>query len=336
MRKFLDAYSEEIWRDVTSARAMRLVPFGEVGVTDRLHLRTIQGALASTRGGHGGVLSGVIYDETDETVTGADWEWVVQLPNIPGQPKYLFYRIQAKILDRIKRPSNRQALLFSHLNQRNGNQMPDLIAQAANVGAHPFYCFYIGDPWPTTVPIALPPWPARWGLPTSRRQFGATVVPARRVQQIFNSARPKNEATQYLSLSALPGYSAEDLRFGIGRRLSDLFPGGGVGPGVGGAPGGGAPGGGGGGAPGGVGGGDVPGDGDAPYDLVGPMAALGDLAEMATDLMRPEQAPYLREIEQVRAYATPTTPWIHRESEGERDGRPRYTIYTLLERNRLL
>ncbi|WP_092805649.1 DUF6615 family protein [Rhodococcus globerulus] len=204
----LDQEATRIWNEVTFARRHpKAFSFGEVGVTEHLHLNLLML----------GCMSGITVVPTDETTTGADWEWVIELTG----GRLLKYRIQAKILE--NRNGKSQKLRFAEINHLKGAQRANLIADARHTGAYPFYCFYIGNPWPGNDPIAHPPGPS--SLRISPKQFGATAVPAGVIDAVAASARrPATAANQYLSA---PGNGTYDLVTGWGRRLSDLFPGGG-------------------------------------------------------------------------------------------------------------
>lgn len=207
IRSELNQLTGNIWDDVTLVRG---TPgpwqLGEVTVTQMLHLRLLQS----------GLLTGLVhYNVPHEPTTGADWEWFVQLPHrgrpSPNRtPSYLHYRIQAKILS----TSTARRLKFAEINHNGGRQRATLLSAARAVGAIPYYAFYIGDPWPTTNPIKLPTW--RGVRP--RRHFGCTAVPAPVVDAIHANAGhgSRTAANQYLEHST--------PRWGMGRRLADLFP----------------------------------------------------------------------------------------------------------------
>lgn len=219
----------------------------------------------------------------------------MQVSGKPGPPQYLIYRIQAKILKRIT--TGPPHVAFSSLGQGGGKQMFDLISNSEKVGAYPFYCFYIGDPWPIEAPIKLPQWSGVSARGMKREQFGATAIPALTVQQTYSSNRNAANANLYLTAPPVDRNWYFDLSCGGGRRLSDLFPDqGGWGP---------------------AGHGPVGRDYERPFP------------ELLTDLTRPEQEAYRREVERVRA-AEKTGAAIPRDSFDETPGRPKLTFYMLL------
>lgn len=196
LKQELDRLTSRIWWDVTTVRAAQGPwKLGEVSVTERLHLDLL----------HSGLMDGMVkYEVPDEPTTGADWEWLVQ---VPGTQRFLRYRIQAKILAAVRRGSA-AALRFPKIGYRN--QRATLLNQARIDNALPFYAFYVGNPWPHAAPIDLPHWRHVAGIPDEH--FGCTAVPADDVDQVHNLAvGSKSEATQYLTQ-------------GSGRRLSDLLP----------------------------------------------------------------------------------------------------------------
>lgn len=199
----LDRLTSGIWRDVTTVRKLQGPwKLGEVTVTERLHLDLLHSGLVG-----GGPVGGglVIYDLPDEPTTGADWEWLVQ---VPGTQSFLRYRIQAKILAAVARHRTPRALRFAKINYRN--QRAILLASAQADGFLPFYAYYVGDPWPQTAPVDLPPWRVASQIPNEH--FGCTAVPADDVDGVCAGPQASvSEATQYLTLPS-------------GRRLSDLFP----------------------------------------------------------------------------------------------------------------
>lgn len=204
LRRALDSLATDIWKDVTLVRASPGPwKLGEVTVTERLHLALLRSNL----------LAGlVVYQVPNETRTGADWEWLVQ---VPSTQSFLRYRLQAKILD--PRSAYKQPLRFGHLDhpKGTGQQRSTLLAAAKSHRAIPYYAFYVGDPWPTVESVSLPPvWATRYHVPVE--QFGCTAVPAQVVENVrVNAKRPKLAANQYLS-------EAQGIH---SSRLSDLFPG---------------------------------------------------------------------------------------------------------------
>lgn len=209
LRAELDRLSSGIWDDVTLVRQLG-APWrlGEVTVTERLHLDLL-------RAGHLNKL--VVYNVPDEKATGADWEWLVQ---VPGTSTYLKYRVQAKILESGGNNRRTTPLRFGHLDHPKGTatQRRTLITRAKADGMIPLYAFFVGDPWPSKEAVALPPaWAVSLGI--SKEEFGCTVVPAGLVSKVHAhvpSRTSKLAANQYLS----------ENQGSQSWRLSDLFPGG--------------------------------------------------------------------------------------------------------------
>lgn len=301
-RRFLNREASNIWDEVTFARGpgADIFRFGEVGVTERLHLHMMAaGHLASGM---------IVYGEPPENISGADWEWIIELPG-RRRGHVIIYRIQAKILQRIQQP-NPPSLHFKHINHDRGQQRNRLITQAAGithpglVGAFPFYCFYIGNPWPVAARIAIP----RWPVPVLMEHFGATVVPAQVVDGVHTAAagkrRSTTEANQYLTAGA-PNF---DLATGRGRRLSDLFPDSPNYPGYAGGP-----------PP------PPPGPGRGGVGPGGPGQQDGPSA-IAVDDLPPS---YAADIDQIRQRPDPAVPLVVRRPAEE--GRPRRTAYFLAD-----
>lgn len=313
IRKHLDKDATQIWEEVTTARLHHAkYAFGEVGVTERLHLHLHP--LIS------GMTYAIDYEQTDESLSGADWEWVIQ---IPGPTKsYVHYRIQAKILARPPRGASARRLQFKEINHKNAKSLQRrlLIDEANKIGAYPFYCFYIGDPWSPASKISIPSWAPPLKQPP-RKQFGAAVVPAEVVDSVAKTAKTVTDANQYLTKGD-PKKQA-DPRVGLGRRLSDLFPGSVYfdlcppSPMPGGSPGGSTP------------GGSTPGASSS-GDGSGSGSSSGSSGEDASDSTgaRPLAEAYMEEINQIRGL-----PPLDRVFESDRrdENRPRLTAYFLLE-----